>query len=172
MIEILERLVKLEEKTNNMIRFGVVKEVDSKLNRVIVDFGNEMESPQLPYIINSSGNAKVYFLPQVGDQVMVISKNGDIAQSLVMPNIYTQAQEIKEDEWRLEFAKGSIKYSEGKLEISSTDEVTIKSKKAIIESEQIILGGEDGGDVVCTKHTCAFTGGFHPMGSSKIKGGM
>lgn len=171
MLNWYKRIVKLEEQINNIIRFGTIKEVYSG-NLVVVDLGNEVESPKLPYLVNSSGNATVYFVPKIGDQVVVISKAGNLHQAVVIPSIYKGNVDGDSDEWRLEFASGSIIYKAGKLEIKANTEVTIESPKASIKSDQIILGDDSGGEVVCKMHTCSFTGTPHTMGSSKIKGAM
>ena len=166
-----KRIVKLEEQVNNMVRFGKIKEILNG-NLVIVDLGNDLQSPKLPYLVNSSGNATVYFVPKIGDQVVVIAKGGSLHQGLVIPSIYKGDVNGDEDEWRLEFAKGSIIYKEGKLDIKSDTEINIESPKANIKSDQIILGDDSGGEVVCKMHTCSFSGGPHINGSSKIKGAM
>ena len=166
-----KRIVKLEEQVNNIVRFGTIKEVLVG-NNVIVDLGNGLETPALPYLINSSGNAKVYFAPKVGDQVMVIAKAGSLHQAVVIPSIYSGDVTVEQEEWRLEFASGSILYKAGKLEIKCESDVTIESPKATIKADQIILGDDSGGEVVCKNHTCSFTGAPHTLGSSKIKGAM
>ncbi|MFL1781430.1 hypothetical protein ABSA28_01155 [Candidatus Hepatincolaceae symbiont of Richtersius coronifer] len=103
---------------------------------------------------------------------MILAQSGYIESAVVIPSINIGNEVGVEDEWHLEFAQGSLKYKEGKLNIESKSEVIIKSPKAIIDSDQIILGGEDGGEVVCKMHTCSFTGGPHIQGSSKIKGAL
>lgn len=166
-----KRIVKLEEQVNNIIRFGTIKEILNG-NLVVVDLGGDVESPKLPYLVNSSGNARVYFVPKIGDQVIVISKAGNLHQAVVIPSIYKGNVDGVADEWRLEFASGSIIYLSGKLEIKANTEVTIESPKASIKSDQIILGDDSGGEVVCKMHTCSFSGAPHSVGSSKIKGAM
>ena len=171
MLDLYKRVKQLEHKLNNVISFGTIKEVLLG-NNVIVDLGNNLETPELPYVINSSGNAKVYFAAQKGDQVMVIAKGGSLHQAVVVPSIYKENVEVGAEEWRLEFASGSILYKAGKLEIKCEAEVTIESAKATIKADQIILGDDSGGEVVCKNHTCSFTGAPHTLGSSKIKGAM
>ncbi|MDR2008085.1 MAG: phage baseplate assembly protein V [Alphaproteobacteria bacterium] len=85
MINLIKRIFKIEERLNNLIRFGVIKQINTENNYVIVDLGNNLESPELPYLVNSSSNAIVYFIPKIGDQVVIIAKNGDISHSLVIP---------------------------------------------------------------------------------------
>ncbi|MFL1781460.1 Phage baseplate assembly protein V [Candidatus Hepatincolaceae symbiont of Richtersius coronifer] len=171
-MDLITRISKLEDNMAKIIRFGLIKQVDLATNTVIVDLGNNLATPELPYLINSSGNAKVYFVPKIGDQVMILAQNSYLESAVVIPSIRMGSINGVEDEWRLEFAQGSIKYKEGKLNIEATSQVTIKSPKAIIDSDQIILGGEDGGEVVCKMHTCSFTGGPHIQGSNKIKGAL
>lgn len=172
MLKWLNRIFKLEERVNNIIRFGIIKEVDISSNLVVLDLGNNLESPKIPYLVNSSGNASIYFTPKIGDQVMVLSQNGDITNAVAMPSIYKGNISGVNDEWRLEFSQGKITYKEGKLEIKADTQVNIESPKANIKSDQIILGDDSGGEVVCKMHTCSFTGGSHVMGSTKIKGAM
>ncbi len=163
-IEFIKRIFKLEERVNNIIHFGVIKEVDISSNLVVVDLGNSLESPKLPYLVSSSGNAMVYFVPKIGDQVMVLSPNGEITKAVAMPSIYKGNVAVTEKEWRLEFDEGSIKYDAGKITITANTEVKVDALK-------IVLAGEDGGGVVCQNNLCSFTGAFHPEGSTKVLGG-
>lgn len=167
-----QKLVKLEEKVNSIVRFGTILEIDLENNLVIVDLGNNLQSPKLPYLVNCSGNARVYFVPKIGDQVIIISKGGSLHQGIVIPSMYIGNVTGISDEWRLEFESGSITHINGVLNISSNQEVNITSPKATIASDQIILGDDSGGEVVCKMHTCAFSGTPHVSGSSKIKGAM
>lgn len=160
-LEYLKRIFKLEEKVNNIIRFGTIKEVDGGNNLVVVDLGNKTESPKLPYLVNSSGNATVYFVPKIGDQVILFSKNGEISQGFIVPAIYKGNVAGVDDEWRLEFASGSINYKEGRLEIKANTEIQLDAPKAV-------LAGETGGGVVCQNHLCSFSGTPHPEGSTKV----
>ncbi len=164
------RMALLEKKLDDTVRYGVIKQIKIDSKMVVVELSDNLESLEMPYLVNGSGNANVYFIPKVGDQVVVVSKNGCINQGFVLPNIYREGVIGAEDEWRIEFSQGSIKYNGGKLEINSDSEVTVVSKKVHIDAEQIILADESGGGVVCQKHTCAFTGTPHPAGSSKVKG--
>lgn len=172
MLKWLNRISKLETKVDNILRFGVIKEVDTANNQVVVSFGDGLESPSIPYFVNSSGNATVYFIPKIGDQCMILSQSGEISKAVAMPSIYKGNVAGGSDEWRLEFAQGSIVYKEGKLEIKANTEVNIESSKVNIKSDQIVLGDDSGGEVVCKMHTCSFSGNPHSVGSSKIKGAM
>lgn len=170
MIDWLLQILGLKRQIANLIRQGTIKSVDLANNSVVVDFRDKTYSPKLPYLVNSSGNAKVYFVPQVGDQVIVLSPNGAIENGICIPSLYKGNVSGVSDEWRLEFAEGSITYKQGKITINANTEIDVTSPKVNVKSDNIILGDESGGGVVCQNHTCAFTGGPHPMGSTKVKG--
>lgn len=176
-IDYFKKIFTLEKRLTNVVRFGIVKEIDLASNLVVVDLGEDLESPKLPYLINGSGNAKVYFVPKVSDQVLLLSPNGNIKGAVVIPNIYKGTTDIAEDEWRLEFSNGSISYKEGELNIKANSKVNIETKEANIkgtnvkvDAGKITLAGEDGGGVVCQNNLCSFTGAPHPEGSSKVFG--
>ncbi len=162
-LEFIKKVFKLEDRVNKLIRIGIIKETDLQNNTVVVDLGNNLETPKLPYLVNCSGNAKVYFVPQVGDQVMVLSPNGDIFKSIILPSIYKGNVQCEENQWRIEFENGSIIYDNSTITIKSNSKVKIDSKK-------VILSGEDGGGVVCKNNLCSFTGSPHPDASTKVFG--
>jgi len=161
MLKWLNRISKLEEKVNNIIRYGTIIEVDVANNLVVVELENKLPTLPISYFVNSSGNATVYFAPKIGDQVIVIAQNGNINQRVAMPSIYKGNIAGGSDEWRLEFSSGSIIYKEGKLEIKAKGEVKL-------EAEKVILNGEDGGGAVGGNHLCSFTGTPHSQCSKKV----
>ena len=57
--------------------------------------------------------------------------------------------------------------SAGKVTITSNGDVAIQGSAVTIDNTCKIGGG--GGNIVTTLHTCAFTGGVHPAGSSKAE---
>ncbi len=63
--------------------------------------------------------------------------------------------------------------SEKRIEISSTNEVVVKAKKAVVESDEIFLGeevlSELGGGVLTKNCLNPVTGAPHPMVSSSVK---
>jgi phage baseplate assembly protein V len=161
-VELFKRIFKTEERLKGLLRYGVIKEIDVAANTVVVKFGDNLESPMLPYMVNSSGNASVYFIPKIGDQVVILCPDGDINNSVVLPSVRS-GKVSSEDEWRLEFSQGSIIYKAGELEIKANTQVKLDAPK-------VVLSGEDGGGVVCQNNICAFTGGPHPEGSTKVFG--
>jgi len=179
MLNLINKVTALEKKLENIVQYGVIKEVDTANSLVIADLGNNLTSPKLPYLVNNSGNASVYFVPKIGDQVIVISPSGNIEHGFIIPSIYKGTVAGTEDEWRLKFKHGEITYKAGELKIITdsklyieTKEAELKAKNAKVDAESIVLAGEDGGGVVCQNHICSFTGGPHPEASSKIKGAI
>ncbi len=161
---IQKELKELKQRLEDTLRYGVVKKVDKASLKVIVDLGNSLESPMLSYFAPSTGNATLYTLPKVGDQVLIVAPNGSIEQAIVFPSIYKQGQDNSND-FALTFNKGSIEYKDGTLTLKA-------NTKLIVESKNVELAGLDGGGVVCKNSLCAFTGAFHPDASSKVKAGL
>ncbi len=157
-------LEELKERLANSLRYGLIKNVDETALKVIVDLGNGLETPALPYFVASTGNATLYSLPKVGDKVLIVAPNGSIEQALVFPSVYKQGQ-TNDNDFALTFEKGAIEYKEGELKIKADTKVTLKSS-------EVELAGSDGGGVVCKNNLCAFTGAFHPDASSKVKAGV
>ncbi|MCL2689073.1 MAG: phage baseplate assembly protein [Chitinispirillia bacterium] len=66
--------------------------------------------------------------------------------------------------------------SSGKIFIEAAGEVSVKAKKAVIDSDNVFLGGEAaaelGGGVVTQMCICSFTGNPHPAASSKVKAAL
>ncbi len=164
MLNYFKRLVKLEQRVDNIMRFGLIKEVNKESNKVVVDFGGTLESKELPYFVPSTGSATLYIVPKVGDQIFVLAKNGNNQEAIAMPSVYKQGFSNSND-FALTFEKGAIEYKDGELKIKA-------DTKVIVESEEVELAGIDGGGVVCKNSLCAFTGAFHPDASTKVKAGL
>lgn len=168
-MDVAIEVLKLKALVANIVKQGTIKSVDLSNNNVVVDFGDKTYSPNLPYLVNNSGNAKVYFVPQVGDQVIVLSPNGAIENGICIPSIYKGNISGVSDEWRLEFAEGSIAYKLGKIVLTANTELDIITQTANVKAQKVVLGDETGGGVVCKKHLCAFTGTPHPQASSAVE---
>ncbi|WP_104749766.1 phage baseplate assembly protein V [Helicobacter cynogastricus] len=161
--------------------------VKVRYNNTISDF--------VPYTQTHNAFKTAYSPPTIGEIVLYF-KLGQFGVVLGT-SILSADQESKQDEktQRTEYADGTIiTYSDGTLKVESLKEITlecenalfkiakdatiecqnatIKTDKAIINSTDITLGGENApatAGVVTGECTCAFTGGPHPVFSSKVK---
>ncbi|WP_104682311.1 phage baseplate assembly protein V [Helicobacter felis] len=161
--------------------------VKVRYNNTISDF--------VPYTQVHNTFKTSYSPPAIGEIVLYF-KLGGVGIVLGTSILPAEAQEKQDEKMqRTEYADGTIiTYSEGKLKIESLKEIalecenavfkiakdakiecqsaTIKADKAVINSTDITLGGENASataGVVTGECTCAFTGGPHPVFSSKVK---
>ena len=89
------RLAEAERQAGDLVRFGIIAEVDLDAGRVVVTIG-EITSPPLPWLCpRASAEAAegddatdvVWDPPAVGEQVMVLSADADLAAGLVLAGV-------------------------------------------------------------------------------------
>jgi phage baseplate assembly protein V len=83
----------LLRKLANLIRFGTVQAVAGK--RVQVKIGGLLTRP-IPWISTRAGKTKSWSPPDFGEQVMVLSPNGDIGAAVAIGGIFCDANDIPE----------------------------------------------------------------------------
>ena len=71
----------------NMIRVGVVSELDEANARVKVKVGG-LTTDWLPWVTSRAGATRSWSAPRPGEQVVVLSPYGDAAQAVALPSIY------------------------------------------------------------------------------------
>lgn len=74
----------------NMIRVGVIAQLDEANARVIVRAGG-LTTDWLPWLTLRAGEDRTWWAPEPGEQVLVLSPYGDPAQAVVLPAIYQEA---------------------------------------------------------------------------------
>ncbi len=74
----------------NMIRVGVIAQLDEANARVIVRAGG-LTTDWLPWLTMRAGEDRTWWAPEPGEQVLVLSPYGDPAQAVVLPAIYQEA---------------------------------------------------------------------------------
>lgn len=78
----------------NMIRFGTVQTVADK--RVQVKIGGLLTRP-LPWVSTRAGKTKSWSPPDIGEQVVVLSPNGDLGAGVVLGGIFCDAYDVPEE---------------------------------------------------------------------------
>ena len=127
-------LVDILRKIENLIRPGVVYQTNG--DRVKVRTG-ELITAWLPWFTHRAGKSRTWWRPSVGEQVFILSPNGNLALGCVLPSIFSDANPApakSEDGYLVTFPDGaSFEYE------PETSQLTIKGiKTAIIEaSDQI-----------------------------------
>lgn len=126
----------LNRKLANIIRVGLVKEIDYEKARVRVKVG-EFLTDYLPWITHRAGEDKSWSPLSIDEQVIVLSPGGELSLGVVLPAIYRAIpQECGKTANILEFGDGTkLSYDSGKnhLEIDVVDKITLKVGESSIE---------------------------------------
>lgn len=76
-----------ERVTSNMIRLGVVSALDEASARIKVTAGG-VETDWIPWAASRAGATRVWSAPRIGEQMMVLSPYGDMAQAVAVGGIF------------------------------------------------------------------------------------
>ncbi len=82
-----QALAEADRRIANIVRVGRGATVDPATATAIVDFGS-FSSPPLPVSQLRAGGMQFWWMPTVGEQVIVISESGEIAQGCIAASIY------------------------------------------------------------------------------------
>jgi phage baseplate assembly protein V len=83
-------LVELNRLLHNLLRFGVVASVDHDGGTCTVRTGALVTRP-LPWLVQRAGDARTWWAPSVGEQVLLLCPGGDTTRGVVQPAIYSNA---------------------------------------------------------------------------------
>lgn len=110
-------LAEADRRIANIIRVGRIAAVDPATARAIVDFGSFV-SPPLQVGQLGAGAIRFWWMPSVGEQVVVSCEGGDIAQGVIVAAIYAgNAPSSDGDVPRIDLAGGRMVVN-GTLEVS------------------------------------------------------
>lgn len=193
-------LTELSRRLENLIRVGVIDEVDYTIPAARVRYaedveGNPVLTAWLPWTARRAGNDIDWWAPEVGEQVVIISPSGDLALGVIMSSLYQtaySAPESDENKRRTNFQDGSwLEYDRtahkftltvngGDVVVNATGNIDAAvggdanitaGGDVTLDGASIAMNGGASGGVVCKNHACAFTGSPHPQGSTTISGG-
>lgn len=82
--EMQARLAELERRVSSLIMTGVISAADYETATVKVKAGAN-ETTWLPWLTQRAGQDKSWWAPEVGEQVLVVSVDGDTANGYVLP---------------------------------------------------------------------------------------
>ncbi len=194
--EILERINELERAVAEMVVRGKISEADPVKQKVRVAYGSAekpMVTAWLPIKPMRSGQAIVWWFPEVGEGVTVISP-GNLVMGEVYPGSYHADRPAPSDNpslFLVEFGDGSkvshdrengklTVVNVGDVEITTQQNLTINTTgSATVNAEEnvsinstaknISLNG--GAGVVTGAHKCHYTGAPHGDCSAQVKAG-
>jgi len=81
-------IAELFRRVNNLLRLGKVTEVDYAKALARVQIGKNT-TDFLPWLVPSTAT---WFPMKVGEQVMVLSPNGDLGMGVILPSLYQSAK--------------------------------------------------------------------------------
>jgi phage baseplate assembly protein V len=186
LIDIYDRIKKLETFVAELSRAGVIESLDYTAKTVEVKLDdNLIVTVQWPAEI---GNNFTRWTPlRVGTQVSIFRHQGAEDQFSISGMFFSTeitSANNAEDIDEITFNDGTvISYNstdsamaitvKGKLNITTDGDTNITAiGKAIVNGSEVIVSDGAAGGVVCQSHLCAFTGSPHPQGSSTFKGPM
>lgn len=80
----------LPQKVSNLMRDGVVTEVDHAAARCRVRSG-EMQTDFIPWLTLAAGKVSMWRPPSVGEQVQLLCVDGDLANAVAVPGMFSDA---------------------------------------------------------------------------------
>ncbi|MFP3021324.1 MAG: phage baseplate assembly protein V [Wolbachia sp.] len=136
-------IAELNRRLANIMRIGLVKEIDHEKARVRVKVG-EFITDWLPWVTARAGEDRSWFAPNIDEQVIVLSPYGELSLGVVLPAIYQQKYpppESKKEVSSVVFKDGTkLSYDKENhhLEIDVVDKITLKVGES---SVKITKGG-------------------------------
>lgn len=174
---------------NNLIRIGTIAEVDHVRARARVKAGDNLTGWR-PWLTLRAGTTVDWDPPTVGEQVVLFSPAGDLAQAIILTGLFRQnAPSTSADEYKRVYPDGSeITYDHvkkqlvanlvGKVNVNITGDATVNvggnaitAVAGICKVNAQKIHHNDGKPVVTTGHICHFTGNPHGDGSTTVTAG-
>lgn len=132
-----------QRRLANIIRIGTIEEADYATARVKVRFG-EILTGWLPFGGQRAGGMRVWNPPSVGEQVVVLSPSGDLAQGVAIPGLYSDAKPAPGSTGsavNVVFPDGStLSWDGGNLVFTSTAAVKIVAPTIRLEGAVTVIG--------------------------------
>lgn len=86
----------LHRLLSNLIRLGTIADVDHVAALARVQIG-QLLTEWRPWSTQRAGNARTWWAPSIGEQVMFFSPGGDMASGIIMSSIYSTANPAPSD---------------------------------------------------------------------------
>ncbi|PBI79745.1 baseplate assembly protein [Rahnella victoriana] len=177
----LETLSELSRAVRDIIRIGVVAEVNTTLGVCRVQTG-ELLTDWLHWLTPRAGSARTWWAPSVGEQVLLLSLGGELDTGFVLPGIYSDefpAPSALPQAYHVSFPDGAVLEYEpesGALTVSGIQTAEISAATSInatapnvtvTASTKITL---DTPEVVCTNKLT--TGSLEVKKGGAMKGNI
>ncbi|WP_105632262.1 phage baseplate assembly protein V [Cronobacter dublinensis] len=160
-MNILSSISELSRAIRNMIRPGIIVQVDLETCRCRVQTGKNV-TDWLQWLTHRAGRSRTWWAPSVGEQVLILAVGGELDTAFVLPGIFSDdnpAPSASADAVHLAFPDGAvIEYepASGALKVAGIQTASISAAKSatvavpvvtVTASTRITL---DTPEVVCT----------------------
>ena len=138
MIEVLQRLNEIERLLANVILIGVIVEADYN-NALVKAKAGKTETGWVPWITTRAGNDVDWWAPEVGEQVVIMSPNGNPELSVVLPAIFQNQHSAPDNKSTIKktvFNDGAVivyDRTQHHFDMNLPESATIKSRVLLAE---------------------------------------
>lgn len=136
--DVFTRLGDLERRARNRKRTGTISEVDNAKGLARVDLGGGLVTRWSPWGEIAAGGIKTHIPPTVGQQVDVVSENGDLTDSVISMSIPSNANPRPHNGPEAVITMGGVR-----IEIADGG-VTVTAPTVVVNSPNVQLGGVGG----------------------------
>ncbi|AYU88987.1 phage baseplate assembly protein V [Serratia marcescens] len=166
----------IQRLVRNLIRIGTVSELDLERGRCRVATGGNL-TDWLNWLTGRAGDARSWWAPSIGEQVLVLSLGGELETAFVLPGVFSDAHpapSASAQAAHIAFPDGAVLEYEpatGALKAVGIQSATIEAAERItltapnitcIASGKITL---DAPEVECTQQLTTGTIAIHQGGS-------
>lgn len=160
-MENLNNIHDLARKINNLIRSGLVTDVDLVEGLCRVQTGG-MQTTWLNWLTCRAGRSRVWWAPSVGEQVLLLAIGGELDTAFVLPGIFSDdnpAPSASPDAFHVAFPDGAVIEYEpdnGALTVSGIKTADVTASDSITATVPVMLVKAstritlDTPEVVCT----------------------
>ena len=171
----------INRRIDNLIRFGLIAEVDHANAKARVKSGQILTS-FLPFITLRAGTTKTWSPPTVGEQCVILASSGELTTACILVGLYTQnSPSHSPDVHVIEFADGAkIEYnqSSGALvvtgiktaAITAANQINIDCPTVNIKGNVNIMGAITTADNGGAKGNISISGNVEVKGTVTAKG--
>ncbi|WP_099061762.1 phage baseplate assembly protein V [Serratia sp. BW106] len=106
----LESISELARAVRNLIRIGVIVDVDTVQARCRVQLGGNT-SDWLQWLTCRAGGARTWWAPSIGEQVLLLALGGELDTAFVLPGIYSDdfpAPSASAEAYHVSFPDGAV----------------------------------------------------------------
>jgi phage baseplate assembly protein V len=157
----LTSLQEVARALRNMIRTGVVVEIDHAAGRCRVQTGG-IKTDWLQWLTNRAGRSRTWWAPSAGEQVLLLAVGGELDTAFVLPGIYSDehnAPSASADALHVAFPDGAVIEYEpetGALTVSGIKTADITASESLTATVPLVTVRAqtritlDTPEVVCT----------------------